>query len=185
VKAETLKPENSWYALYTRSRHEKRVVETLEQRGYETFLPLAPRVSEWHDRKKTVHWPLFPSYVFVRFRPADVSSVLSIPGSVRVIGVAGRPVAIPDEEIDNVRLFAACLTETGVVPRPTPSIERGEEVVVRAGAFAGVRGVVLEQRGDDRVLIQIGLEAIGQALKVEIQTENLATRIVRERGRAS
>ncbi|MGB5304254.1 MAG: UpxY family transcription antiterminator [Gemmatimonadota bacterium] len=166
--------DNSWYALYTRSRHEKRVAEALEQRGFDVYLPVIPRVSDWHDRKKTVLWPLFPGYVFVRFRPADVTRVLAIPGSVQVIGVAGRPAPIPDEEIENVRLFAACLEETGgEVPKSTPSIELGERVTVQSGPFAGVRGVVREHRGVERVLIQVGLSVIGQALKIELDTENL------------
>ncbi len=185
MKAGTLKADDSWYALYTRSRHEKRVAETLEQRGFDTYLPLVPRVSEWHDRKKTVHWPLFPGYVFVRFRLADASRVLAVPGSVQVIGVAGRPAPIPDEEIDNVRLFAACLTETGIVPRPAPPVERGQRVVVQSGPFSGVRGVVLEHRGTGRVLIQIGLAAIGQALKIELDPKDLEASAVNERERAS
>ena len=174
AKAETLNVENSWYALYTRSRHEKRDAEALEERGFDVYLPVVPRVSDWHDRKKTVLWPLFPGYVFVRFRPEDVTRVLAIPGSVQVIGVAGRPAAIPDEEIENVRLFASRLEETGgEVPSPTPSVELGERVLVHAGPFAGVRGVVLEHRGVERVLIQIGLSVIGQALRIELDTENL------------
>lgn len=180
MKAGTLKADSSWYALYTRSRHEKRVAETLEQRGFDTYLPLVPRVSEWHDRKKTVHWPLFPGYVFVRFRLEDASRVLAVPGSVQVIGVAGRPAPIPDEEIDNVRLFAACLTETGIVPRPAPPVERGQRVVVQSGPFSGVRGVVLEHRGTGRVLIQIGLAAIGQALKIELDPKDLEASPVNE-----
>ena len=168
--------ENAWYALYTRSRHEKRVAEALEQRGFDVYLPLMSRVSDWHDRQKTVLWPLFPGYVFVRFRPEDASKVLSVPGSVQVIGVAGKPAPITDDEIENVRLFASCLAETGgEVPKSTPSIELGERTLVQSGPFAGIRGVVLEHRGVDRVLIQIGLTAIGQALKIELDAESLET----------
>ena len=185
AKEGTLNVENSWYALYTRSRHEKRVAETLAQRGFDTYLPTIPRVSVWHDRKKTVLWPLFPAYVFVRFRPADATKVLAIPGSVQVIGVAGRPAPIPDEEIENVRLFASCLAETGgEVPKSTPSIELGERVLVQSGPFAGIRGVVLEHRGVERVLIQIGLSVIGQSLKVELDAESLETSAVGDRERA-
>jgi transcription antitermination factor NusG len=180
-----LNVENHWYALYTRSRHEKRVAEALEQRGFDVYLPVVPRVSDWHDRKKTLLWPLFPGYVFVRFRPADVTRVLAIPGSVQVIGVAGRPAAIPDEEIENVRLFASRLEETGgEVPSPTPAVELGERVLVHAGPFAGVRGVVLEHRGVERVLIQIGLSVIGQALRIELDTESLEASPVGDRERA-
>ena len=185
VKVEILDDQSRWYALYTRSRHEKRVAETLEQRGFDTYLPTIPRVSTWHDRKKTVLWPLFPGYVFVRFCPEDASTVLSVPGSVQVIGVAGRPAPIPDEELDNVRLFASCLAQSGgEVPRPTPSIELGEKILVQAGPFAGLRGVVLEHRGVERVLIQIGLTAIGQALKLELDAECLEASAVGDRERA-
>lgn len=185
AKAGTLKAEDCWYALYTRSRHEKRVAEGLSERGFETYLPLVPRVSQWHDRKKTVLWPLFPGYVFVRFPPEEVSRVLAVPGSVQVIRAAGRPAPIPDDDIDNVRLFAACLVETGIVPAPVPQVERGQGVVVRSGPFSGVRGLVLEHRGADRVLIQIGLSAIGQALKIELDAENLTVDGTVEKERAS
>ena len=185
AEAETLNAKKPWYAVYTRSRHEKRVAEALEQRDFDTYLPLVPRVSEWHDRKKIVHWPLFPGYVFVRFQPEESSRVLSVPGSVQVIGVSGRPAPIPEEEIDNVKLFAAGLAETGTVPRPVPSIERGEGVVVQEGPFTGVRGVVLEHRGADRVLIQIGLTAIGQSLKIELDADTLEAATIEEREQAS
>lgn len=168
-----LNGDRPWYALYTRSRHEKRVTEALEQRGFDTYLPLVPKVSEWHDRKKTIHWPLFPGYVFVRFGPDEASRVLSVPGSVQVIGVAGRPAPIPDEDIENVRRFADCLAETGVVPRSAPLVERGQRVVVQSGPFSGVRGTVLEHRAAGRVLIQVGLTAIGRALKIELDPASL------------
>ena len=41
-----------WYALRTRSRHEKRVREQLEQRAVEAFLPTISKWSRWKDRKK-------------------------------------------------------------------------------------------------------------------------------------
>jgi transcription antitermination factor NusG len=180
-----LKAETSWYALYTRARHEKRVAEVLGQRGFDTYLPLVPKVSQWHDRKKVVHWPLFPGYVFVRFRSGNASRVLAVPGSVQIIGVAGQPAPIPDEEIDNVRRFAACLAETGIVPRAAPQVKRGQPVSVESGPFAGVRGVVLEHRAAGRVLIQVGLDAIGQALKIELDPRDLEPVPTSERGRAS
>jgi hypothetical protein len=34
----------NWYALLTRSRHEKVVAERLEERGFETFLPIVREV---------------------------------------------------------------------------------------------------------------------------------------------
>ena len=52
--------EVNWYAVTTRSRHEKVVAEQLWQKEIECFLPLHEVVSKWKDRFKKVQFPLFP-----------------------------------------------------------------------------------------------------------------------------
>jgi transcription antitermination factor NusG len=61
----------AWYVIYTRPRHEKRVVEHLAQVNIETFLPCIVTLRKWHDRKKYLEVPLFPSYVFVHLKAAQ------------------------------------------------------------------------------------------------------------------
>lgn len=165
--------ETRWYALYTRARHEKRVEARLRQRQFEVFLPLIPRVSQWHDRRKVVHWPLFPGYVFARFNGNPPARALSAPGVATIVRCNGVPAAIPDEEIENVRRFAAAVAETGSVPEPTPFLERGQQVRIVRGPFAGVEGRVVEQRGGERAIVHVGLKAIGQGLKVEVDARSL------------
>jgi transcriptional antiterminator NusG len=46
--------EPRWYALKTRSRHEKRVRDQLVQRDIDTFLPLCESWHQWKDRKKKI-----------------------------------------------------------------------------------------------------------------------------------
>ena len=55
-----------WYAVHTRSRHEKRVSQMLEGKAVECFLPLYQSVHRWNDRNALVSQPLFPGYVFAR-----------------------------------------------------------------------------------------------------------------------
>jgi transcriptional antiterminator RfaH len=62
---------SAWYVIYTRPRHEKRVVEHLAQLNIETFLPCIVTLRKWHDRKKYLEVPLFPSYVFVYLKTAQ------------------------------------------------------------------------------------------------------------------
>ncbi len=168
--------EARWYACYTRSRHEKRVAAALEEAGQHVFLPMYPRLSQWHDRTRTVLWALFPGYVFVRCEPQDLTDiVLRVPGAVLIVSLAGRPVPIPDIEIASVERFAAVLTETGEIPQPEPLVEEGWRVRVSEGPLAGVEGVVLEKRGRTRALVQLGVRAIGQGLKFELNTRVLDT----------
>jgi transcription antitermination factor NusG len=162
-----------WYACYTRARHEKRVDGLLLERGFDSYLPLVPRLRQWKDRKKTVDWPLFPSYVFGRFALVDLHRVLSLPGVASIVRVNGRPVAIPEAELDNVRLFARALCggDVDVEVEQRPYLEEGQWVEVLDGPFGGVRGVVVQRRGRRRVLI--GIHAIGQALEVNLEKATL------------
>ena len=81
-----------WYALHTRPRHEKLVVQRLTERRVETFLPIVSEVHKWSDRKKTVQLPLFSCYVFAKFVPrrADRLNVLRVSGVLGLVGSGGE-----------------------------------------------------------------------------------------------
>src|ERR1700730_122348 len=69
-----------WFAVWTRARHEGRVLDQLQRQDLEAFLPRVARWSRWKDRKKRVEWPLFPGYCFVRIDPMDTLPVLKCSG---------------------------------------------------------------------------------------------------------
>src|SRR4249919_3844250 len=94
-----------WYAVWTRSRHEQTVRDQLERKHIEAFLPTITRWSRWKDRKKKIDWPLFPGYCFARFDPADTLPILKCTGVVNIVSFEGKPAAIPDYELDSIRLL--------------------------------------------------------------------------------
>ena len=99
--------EPRWYAVRTRSRHEKQVHAQLTDRpGIDVFLPLRERRSRWKDRVKRVQEPLFPGYCFTRFRHPDRLRVLKAVGVVGLVGPSGEPEPIPDSEIEAIRTLA-------------------------------------------------------------------------------
>lgn len=155
-----------WHALYTRARHEKRVAASLSDRGFDEYLPLIARESQWHDRRKRILWPVFPGYVFARFSPEQAAAVVEIPGVVSVLSVAGSPARIPESDIDNIRALVAAADATGALPEAEVLLEAGEHVEITQGPFRGVRGIVIEQRGA-KITIQVGLSAIRQGVRLE------------------
>lgn len=163
--------EPHWYACYTRARHEKQVEAQLNRRGLESYLPMVQQVRQWSDRKKAVRFPLFPSYVFGRFRLGDMHAVLTTPGVSTIVRTNGHPAPIPPGDLDNVKKFVAALADSGLEPDPRPFLVEGQWVRVTEGPFEGVVGVVVERRGRKRVLV--GLEAIGQGLEIDIDTRVL------------
>ena len=57
--------DKQWFAIYTRSRNEKKVVAGLLEQGHEAWVPLMKTMRQWSDRKKVVEVPLFNSYIFI------------------------------------------------------------------------------------------------------------------------
>jgi transcription antitermination factor NusG len=78
---------------------------------------------------------------------------------------------VTEEEIDNVRRYAAALTATGGTPEPYPLVEVGQRVVVTEGPFRDVEGIVVDIRGQSRILI--GIAALGQGFALNVTTRQL------------
>ena len=151
-----------WYAIRTRSRHEKLVNQQLVARGVEAFLPTVDRRRRWKDRWKNVSFPLFPGYCFARFPFEERLVVLTAVGVVQVLGTNGRATPIPEPEIEAVRQLV-----TSTLPfDPHPYLHEGMEVEVLRGPLAGVRGVLLRKGTRARLVVAIPL--IQQAASVEL-----------------
>ena len=155
-----------WYACYTRGRHEKKVASHLDARRIETFLPVHRLEVQWSDRRKTVDRPLFPSYVFARFRTSELPQVLNTRGLVTIIRAGGALAVIPDQEIENVRRFADAITGHRIVPEREALIEPGDRVRVLTGPLAGIEGAVVVRRGRRRLLV--ALSTVGEGLMVDL-----------------
>src|SRR5437899_4605578 len=96
-----------WYALRTRSRHEKIVRDQLVSHGIEPLLPTVKRLSQWKDRKKEIEVPLFSGYCFAHFPWPERTAVLTVSGVVEIVGSGSRPEPIPDDEISALKLLMA------------------------------------------------------------------------------
>jgi transcription termination/antitermination protein NusG len=151
-----------WYVLRTRSRHEKTVRDQLVRREVETFLPIAERWSHWKDRRKKVAFPLFPGYCFARFPLVDRLRVLNVVGVADLVGICGRPEAVPDAEIEAIQRLAS----TTLQYDPHPFLAEGMDVEVVRGPLAGVRGKLLRKDRVTRLVLSVTL--IRQAAVVEI-----------------
>jgi transcription termination/antitermination protein NusG len=151
-----------WYALRTRSRHEKLVRDQLANQGIEPLLPTVKRLSHWKDRKKEIEVPLFSGYCFVRFDSDQKLPVLKTVGVVDIVGGGNQPEPIPDEEIAALQTLM-----TNVLPYdPHPYLSEGMTVEVVRGPLQGVRGILL--RKEKRHRLVLGVRLIQQAVAIEI-----------------
>ena len=156
-----------WFAVWTRSRHEKFVRDQLAERKVEVFLPTITKWSRWKDRKKKVDWPLFPGYCFARFELADRLPILKCDGVVSIVGTDGHPSPIPTYEIDSIRQ----LITSELSFDPCPLIKEGMLVEVRSGPLKGVVGRLVRKGAHARLVLSVDL--IGQAVSVEVDAADV------------
>lgn len=157
--------ERAWYALYTRPNFEKKVDARLQELGLHSYLPLTMQVRQWSDRKKKIEVPLFRCYVFVYTDPKERLLSLKPRGVICMLNTKGKPSRIPDWEIDAVKRMLANDLEPETVERFKP----GDLVEIVAGPLAGLQGILLENRGSDRVIIP--LEGIGHSVSVKVHVD--------------
>jgi transcription antitermination factor NusG len=157
--------EPHWYAVRTRSRHEKVVAKQFEGLQIEHFLPLVMHLHKWSTRMRQVELPLFPGYAFVRlvYSPGERLRVLRTHGVVDFVGTQGRGIPIPDKQIEDVKI----LLSNKVPFKNASALRLGQKVRVRGGAIDGVEGVLTARRGQRRLVIFI--EPIQRSLSVDLE----------------
>lgn len=153
----------AWYALRTRSRHEKSTSKFLKGTGFEVFLPTVSRVRQWKDRRIRIDFPLFPGYCFIRCNALGFREVRKAPGAVDLVGIAGEPVPVPEEEIGAVRRLVYCTLPYD----PHPTLEPGMKVRVVRGPLVDVEGILLRKGAHTRLLIVINLLHRGATVKLD------------------
>jgi transcription antitermination factor NusG len=143
-----------WFAIYTKPRTEKKVVERLEKLGIDVYCPMVKQVKQWSDRKKKVETPLIASYVFVNIADANRQNVFQAEGVVRYLFWLGKPAVVAEQDIarlkDTLKDTFSSIEATHLQP--------GTKMTIPAGPFKGKEGTITNAN-DKRV--QLVLEELG------------------------
>tara|TARA_B100000795_G_C22716440_1_gene405624 strand:+ start:269 stop:793 length:525 start_codon:yes stop_codon:yes gene_type:complete len=162
---------NKWFAIYTKSRSEKKVFERLSDANYESFLPMITEIKQWSDRKKKVKSPLIKSYVFVKVKKKDLVSMYSIPGVVTVLKHLGVPAIVKEVEINNLKILTNNSEATKAVA--PISLKNGKPVQVIQGPFEGLIATYLSNSGKHRVIVKV--EALNSFTEITLPLSHIKT----------
>jgi transcription antitermination factor NusG len=148
-----------WYAIYTRANAEKKLLDNLQEKNIECYLPTRKVLKVWSDRKKWVEEVMFKCYIFVRVSYKDFFTALNTPGVVCYVSFGGKAQAIPDSQIESIKRF---LAETDrEVTLTYERVQKGQNVEVLHGSLKGVKGEVVNICGQNRLLIRIDSMSCG------------------------
>ena len=145
--------EPRWYAHYTKSRTEKKVLARLTENGFEAYLPIRRKRHQWSDRLKWVEEPLIKSYIFIHVNERDYYNAINTPGLVCYVTFEGKAAPIPDRQIDILKILLHEGAEMEVI---NERFAAGQKIIVISGTLVGMQGEMVEYRGKKKVLVRLG-----------------------------
>jgi transcriptional antiterminator RfaH len=140
-----------WYAVHTKPRQEDIADLNLQSLGLDTFNPKLMERKLIRGAPQDVIKPLFPGYMFCRFRCQEFFRAVKYSRGVRdVVGAGDAPTPV-DEEI--ITIIRERMKGNYVVIEP-PRLKPGDTVLVESGPLQGFVGIFeRETKDSERVVI--------------------------------
>lgn len=149
-----------WYVIYTKSKAELRVSESLRGLGIEVYCPIVTETRQWSDRKKKVSTPLFKSYVFVHLDVKNRNKVFKVPGVVNYLFWLGKPAEVREVEIRTIKNWNENEEiDQMYLEKFTP----GDRITISSGPFKD-QGALIKHIGKKRM--RLLLTSLGCAVNV-------------------
>lgn len=159
----------NWYAVYVKSRTEKKAETELQIMNIETFLPIQRKLRQWSDRKKWVEMPLISGYLFVYISRKEYDLVLHSNYVVSYVRFEGKAAIIPDNQIDYLKLMLR--QDDLEIEISREPLAPGQLIEVIDGPLIGLRGKLVRIKGKNKVAVV--LEQLGYSALIEILSENI------------
>jgi transcription antitermination factor NusG len=146
--------ELPWYVIRLRSNFERTASLSLQQKGYETYLPVFHyRSRNTAGRMKESERPVFPGYTFCRLDVRQRLPILQSPGVVSILGSPAGPIPIENHEVEDLKRMLASDLPVGTLPL----LSKGQYVVVSDGPLTGIKGFIVEVKARLRIVLSISL----------------------------
>jgi transcriptional antiterminator RfaH len=147
--------KDGWYVIYTKPRHEKKVQNQLQEKQINSFLPTQRVLRSWHDRRKFISEPLFPSYVFVYLNSMrSFYDGIDSDGAVNYVRTGKDPARVSEMIVNNIRLLVDNISDIEV---SDAQFQAGQELQIRQGPLTGLSCEIVKQQGIEKVLVRVNL----------------------------
>jgi transcriptional antiterminator RfaH len=161
----------AWFAVHVRSNFERKSSRLAAERlgcavFYPSYVVHSTRRGVVHDLTK----PLFPGYFFIQrdLAAGPRGEVLGLSGVVSIVSVQGRPVGVESAVMESLMILDGHREQV----RPHPFLREGMQVVMRAGPFAGARGIIVRSRGR-RPRLVVSIQILGRSVGVTVDPKDL------------
>ena len=137
--------QDNWYAVQTKPYREENAASNIRRLGLKVFLPKIRSEKSSNGNRRTVVKPLFPGYLFARFRAsAHLHSISYARGVNRVLCTGHVPIPLGDEVVSAIE---ERVDADGLLRLAGP-LREGDQVVVSEGPLQGLAGVLERELSD-------------------------------------
>ena len=159
----------NWFVLYTKSRQEKVLASQLTDAGYEVYLPLLKKLSQWSDRKKVLEVPLFNSYVFIK-GINEKARFKDFKAFVAFLQYNNKPAIVRQAEIDTLKSIIQHGYDINEFST-AQEFKIGNKVEVSSGPLKGISGELVSISDVDWFVLNF--EGMGNGIQVKIPSKLL------------
>ena len=161
---------DTWYALQTRTRFERRICQQVQAKHHEAYVPVTRARHRWSDRIQTVETPVFPGYVFVRASESSDArlAILQTNGVYAFVAFNGVIAQIADQQINDLRRLEMHEGSWS----PYPFLKSGRRIRIVGGCLDGLEGIFQAERG--RKLV-ISIEPMQRSIALDVEGYDIET----------
>ena len=144
-----------WYIIYTKIRYERKVVLDMNKKEIRHLFPVTTVMKVWHDRRKLMEVPLFPSYIFVYLNSlSEYFEVEKVEGVVKFVHFGKEVARVRDSVIHNLECLLMMGQELEV---SAERFQTGQQLHINYGPFAGTACEVVSHKNQRKVIVRINL----------------------------
>ena len=164
----------SWYVVHTHPKQEERTSSNLATLHLETLSPKlrVKKYNQFSGQLSRVVKPLFPNYIFARFKFNEVYHRVRFTRGVHSLVLFNQTPTPVDDEI--IELIQSRLGDDGFV-KSMEDLQPGDAVVIKEGRFKDLCGV-FERSMPDADRVRILLNAVSFQAHVVVNRE-LVTKV--------
>lgn len=144
--------EPRWFAIYTKYKCEKYVVDKLKKKGVHAYVPLLSKVKKYIRKTKEYKVPLINCYVFVSITKDQYVKVLETEYVMGFIKQRKNLISIPNEEINLLKRIVGELENIEMTPL---EFQEGAPVEIISGNLTGVKGKLINTRGKHEFVVEL------------------------------
>jgi len=153
-----------WFVVQSKPREEERALHFLKEKGFDAYLPLMEVVKVRKFNNVKTKKPLFPGYLFCRFKKEDESlaHVRWTQGVKKLLPESVNPISIEDEIVQAIH----SLEQNDGVIRQQP-LQKHDKIRIARGPMKDILGI-FEHWTSDQGRVKVLLNFISYQATVEL-----------------